>query len=72
MTAVVPRRRKHPRRDGAKRPIGRLHSGALRLKCARCDRPLVPFDITVVEDDIIIDCLCGERSEIWLAPEIYA
>jgi hypothetical protein len=69
MTAAL--RRKH--RDGAKQPIGRLHSGDLRLKCARCDRPLLPFDITLAEHDtVVIDCICGERSEIWLAPQICA
>jgi len=73
MTAVMPLRRRHPRRDGAKRPIGRLYGGDLRFKCTRCDRPLVQFDIVLIENDIItIDCTCGERSEIWMAPQIYA
>lgn len=32
MTAVVPLRRKHPRRDGAKQPIGRLYGGDLAVQ----------------------------------------
>lgn len=73
MTAVVPLRRKHPRRDGAKQPIGRLYGGDLRFKCERCDRSIIPFDIDLAEGDIItIDCTCGERSEIWMTPQICA
>jgi len=71
MTAAVPRR--HPRRDGAKRPLGRLHGGDLRFKCTRCARQIVPFDIVLAEGDIItIDCTCGQRSQIWMAPQICA
>jgi hypothetical protein len=73
MTAVIPLRKRHPRRDGAKRPIGRLYGGDLRLKCTHCDRSLVPFDIVLAEDDIItIDCTCGERSQIWMTPVLCA
>jgi hypothetical protein len=62
----------HPRREGASRPLGRLHGGDLRFKCERCDRPIMPSDIVVAEfaegDIITIDCACGERSEIWMTP----
>jgi hypothetical protein len=62
---VEVRQRRHPQRTGAMRPLGHLIGGDLQFRCIRCNRAMRPTDITVNDINIVIDCTCGERSEIW-------
>jgi len=62
--------RRHRQRGGAKHPLGHLYGGDLQFRCIRCNRAMRPSDITMAGLIVVIDCACGERSEIW-PPEIW-